>query len=250
MDEESRARIHRLLNTDPIWCAYALADLDPAEDERCTWHINQDAVLLLYRGLAPPILFAHGAKNETYTLFDHIPPALYQFTLQHDLRTMIDIKLRSLKEQRMCRMFLDRRVEFVTPSHDARRLRREDLPAIMVLFGDHPDRPDSFHPKQIEDAPFYGCFERRTLVAIAGVHIMSRRARVAAIGNVFTHPNRRGRGLASIVSGAVVSALLEENIETIVLNVAMDNKPAIQCYQRLGFRLHCTYQEGFGEILP
>ncbi len=250
MDEESRSHIHRLLKTDPIWCGYALADLDPAEDLRSTWHTNQNAVLLLYRGLDPPILFAHGTPDETSPLFEHVPPGQYQFALQRDLRAMIDAKLRPQGEQSMWRMVLDQRVECTTSSHAMRQLQREDLPAIIDLFGEHPDRPDSFHPKQIEDAPFYGYFERGTLVSIAGVHIMSRWAKVAALGNVFTRPSRRGHGLASVVCGAVVCALLEANIETIVLNVATDNEPAIRCYQQLGFRWHCTYQEGFGEILP
>ena len=250
MDEETRNHIHRLLRTDPIWCAYALADLDPLEDERSTWHTNLDAVLLLYRGVDPPILFAHGTPDETSPLFELVPPARYQFALQHDLRATIEKKLRPQSEERMWRMFLDRQVEPAKSNPDARRLQREDLPAILELFGEHPDRPDSFHPMQMKDAPFYGFFERGMLVSIAGVHILSRWAQVAAIGNVFTHPNQRGRGLASIVCDAVVRALLEEKIKVIVLNVGTDNEPAIRCYQRLGFRQHCTYQEGIGEILP
>jgi RimJ/RimL family protein N-acetyltransferase len=250
MDEKTRSHIRRLLHTDPIWSAYALADLDPAEDVRSTWHTNLDAVLLRYRGLNPPVLFAHGTPDATIPLLEQIPPAQYQFSLQRDLRSAIDARLRPSADQCMWRMVLDRQVEPTRSNRAMRQLHREDLPAITDLFGEHPDRPDSFHPEQMEDAPFYGYFERETLVSIAGVHIMSRWAQVAAIGNVFTHPDRRGHGLASIVCGAVVCALLEENIEIIVLNVATDNEPAIRCYQRLGFRSHCTYQEGFGEILP
>jgi len=65
---------------------------------------------------------------------------------------------------------------------------------------------------------------------------------------VFTRPDRRGQGLATRASAAVVKALLEQNIQTIVLNVAMDNEPAVRCYRRLGFRPYCDYYEGVGKL--
>jgi ribosomal protein S18 acetylase RimI-like enzyme len=81
--------------------------------------------------------------------------------------------------------------------------------------------------------PFFGILENDEIISIAGVHIVSRWASVGAIGNVYTRPDRRGRGLATRTTAAVVQTMLEEGIETIVLNVAMDNKPALRCYRNL-----------------
>ena len=99
MDEATRGRIYCRLSRDPIWCAYALADLDPAEDARSEWHINQEAVLLLYHGLKPPILFSHGTPDEASPLFERIPPAQYQFALRHELRATIETKLSAWRKQ-------------------------------------------------------------------------------------------------------------------------------------------------------
>ena len=41
------------------------------------------------------------------------------------------------------------------------------------------------------------------LVAVAGTHLVSDTYGVAAIGNVFTHPDYRGRGYATLATGAV-----------------------------------------------
>jgi len=51
-----------------------------------------------------------------------------------------------------------------------------------------------------------------------------------------------------MASAAVVHELTERGIETIVLNVAMDNTAALHCYRDLGFMPFCGYYEGIGEL--
>jgi hypothetical protein len=45
-------------------------------------------------------------------------------------------------------------------------------------------------------------------VALAETHVGTSAFGVAVVGNVFTHPDTRGRGYASMVTSAVVAALL------------------------------------------
>ena len=71
------------------------------------------------------------------------------------------------------------------------------------------------------------------MVAAAGTHLLSRRERVATIGNVYTRRDCRGRGLGRIVMSAVREALA--GIDTIGLNVRVDNRAAIRVYESLGF---------------
>jgi GNAT superfamily N-acetyltransferase len=248
MDDGFREQIHQRLRSDEIWCAYALADLDPAEDTWSRWHIHDEAVRLCYHGLTPPILFLHGSQQTIPPLMAFLPNGVHQFTLRQAHRALLTARMKPLKEQAMWRMALEEAHLPTARPGKTRRLNASHLPAIKALFGEHPDRPDSFHPRQLEAAPFYGIFEGEALVSMSGVHIMSGWARVAAIGNVFTHPGRRRLGYAAQVCAATLRALLHENIETIVLNVSKDNLPAIRCYQRLGFRAYCDYQEGVGEI--
>jgi len=66
--------------------------------------------------------------------------------------------------------------------------------------------------------------------------------RVAVVGNVFTHPRHRGRGLATITTSAVTQALLE-HCDLAALTVEVSNAPALAVYAKLGYRQQCTLYE-------
>jgi predicted GNAT family acetyltransferase len=128
-------------------------------------------------------------------------------------------------------------------------LTRDDSDRLRDLFGEHPDRPDSFHPSQLDRGVFRAIAEGQELVAVAGTHVVSDWASVAAVGSVYTRPDRRGRGYGRKASAAVAADLLRRGIRTIVLNVAMDNAPALAVYRRLGFMPFCGYYEGVGVLI-
>ncbi|HEY45985.1 MAG TPA: GNAT family N-acetyltransferase [Anaerolineae bacterium] len=245
-DPELRQHIRRILESERIWCAYALADLDPAEAERCTWLTNEESVVLIYKGFDPAVLFAHGEPDTLHHLFNQVPSDHYLYTLKEPSRKMLDPRLEPTFEARMWRMNLDQSRFPSRSTAGVERLGPDDLAAIQHLYGNYPDRPDAFHERQLAMGPFFGIRENGEIISIAGVHIVSPWASVAAIGNVFTRPDRRGQGLATKTSAAVVQAVLEDGIDTIVLNVAMDNEPALRCYENLGFTAFCNYYEGSG----
>jgi len=227
--ELSTEKIRKILETDRMWSAYALADLDPKYNEFCSWMVNQDSVILIYRGLDPPVLFAIGQASHLESLFSQVPSARYTYTLLDFSREIIKSRLEIKIEHHMWRM----------------ALKIEQFPGTqsqgVVKLG-------LFVPMQLEMGPFYGLYEDDELVSIAGVHIQSHWASVAAIGNIFTKPDRRGQGLATRVTAAVIEDVLSQGVETIVLNVGMDNHPALACYRKLGFWPYCDYYEGIGTI--
>jgi GNAT superfamily N-acetyltransferase len=80
------------------------------------------------------------------------------------------------------------------------------------------------------------------LAAVAGVHVISERHGVAAIGNVLTHPRHRRRGLARALV-ATVSRRLLDVVPTVGLNVGTANTGARALYEDLGFVPLVTYDE-------
>jgi predicted GNAT family acetyltransferase len=102
----------------------------------------------------------------------------------------------------------------------------------------------AFSPAQVEMGVFYGVLELGRLVAVAGTHLVSPSYSVAAIGNVFTHPDHRGRGYGTLATRAVAAELQRRGIREIVLNVAQVNATALHIYDKLGFERYCPFLEG------
>jgi predicted GNAT family acetyltransferase len=210
------------------------------------WLMDEQGVVLIYKGFDPPVLFAHGEPDDLHQLFDRVPPGNYVYTLKKPCRIMLDQKLETTFEQQMWRMVIDHSKFPSLSTAGVKRLGPEDVTAIKHLYGSFLDQPDAFRERQVTMGPFFGILENEVIISIAGVHILSLWANVAAIGNVFTRPDRRGHGLATRTTAAVVQELLDRGIDTIVLNVAKDNEPALRCYRNLGFVEHCSYCEGSG----
>ncbi|MHC4559779.1 MAG: GNAT family N-acetyltransferase, partial [Planctomycetota bacterium] len=99
-----------------------------------------------------------------------------------------------------------------------------------------------FEPRMLETNQYYGIRESDELISIAGVHVYSQRYKVAALGNITTHPNYRGRGYGTTVTAKVCKSLLRE-IDHIGLNVKADNTSAVRCYEKLGFEVVDSYGE-------
>jgi ribosomal protein S18 acetylase RimI-like enzyme len=242
----STNQIRSILEKDRKWSAYALADLDPKYKEFCRWLVNQDSLILIYKGLDPPVLFATGQPSQLEILFSQIPEGRYTYTLMGFSHEIIKPCLNIEIEHHMWRMALKVDEFPGSQSQAVVKLGLVNLEAIQDLLSGQPDQPDSFLPAQMEMGPFYGLFEGEDLVSMAGVHIQSHWASVAAIGNVYTRPDRRGRGFATNVTASVIEDVLSQGIETVVLNVGMNNHPALTCYRKLGFWPYCGYYEGTG----
>ncbi|MEZ4636323.1 MAG: GNAT family N-acetyltransferase [Caldilineaceae bacterium] len=249
-------RIHTILSTDPIWSAYALADLQPAFEPYCRW-LTADSedgpgVVLVFSGLDPAILLTAGSVAAVETILQDTPdlPQTAYLSVREEHFPVLDrLYDNSADHRRMLRMVLPSRVHLPNEATSLRRLTPADADRLSALY-DHggPFKPDGFDPYQLAEGVFFGREDvDGSLAAAGGTHIVHRGEGIAAIGNIYTRPDSRGRGHAKAITAAIVSALQADGVHTIVLNVDQRNEKAQALYQKLGFTIHCPFIEGVAE---
>jgi ribosomal protein S18 acetylase RimI-like enzyme len=109
-----------------------------------------------------------------------------------------------------------------------------DEPEILEFYeAAYPD--NWFDPRMLATGYYLGVRVEGRLASVAGIHVYSPQYRVAALGNIATHPEYRGRGFAGHLTSQL-SRRLSRTVDYIGLNVREDNPTARRCYQRLGFR--------------
>ena len=127
--------------------------------------------------------------------------------------------------------------------HKVERLTHRHTGEIIDLYHFYPD--NFFEPAQLGTGHYYGIRVDDQLVSVAGVHILGRSSGVAVLGNIVTHPDFRMRGLSTACTSYLCEQLLREGSQVLALNVQRNNHSAVAVYEKLGFRYHDTYIEGF-----
>ena len=249
-----RAAIRAFLERDRQLTAYALGDLDDTLWPESEYYgaLQGDelqAILLLYRGLEPTVLTGFGTGNGLHALMTGValPEEVYYLWLPEHAAILAEQYPIPAEAHEEWRMVLPRarfdppplnKVVPVPPGHAgelAELYRHAAAPGEEIV---------AFSPAQIARGKFFGVWREGKLVAAAGTHVWSLQESVAAIGNVFTHPDHRGRGYAAQCTAAVAGAAFDAGIETVVLNVRCDNSPALRLYERLGFQRYALFLEG------
>jgi ribosomal protein S18 acetylase RimI-like enzyme len=245
-----RLAIRALLETDRPWSVYPLGDLAPERFGDCTWLAGpgpDPALVLLYRAFAPPVLFTLGKPAAVGGLLDELAaePELY-LHVRPEVLPLVRAGFQVRGDKTMWRLVLDPARYRPAPAPAAVRLGPADLPALRRLFADGEpagEAPGFFAPSMLTSGVYFGVREGAELVAAAGTHLVEPQENVAAVGNVYTRRDRRGRGLATLLTGAVAAEVQARGLRTIALNVEEHN-PALRVYERLGFVRYCTFIEG------
>jgi ribosomal protein S18 acetylase RimI-like enzyme len=243
-------RIRRLLETDRPWSLYALGDLAPELFARCEWFApsqGDSALLLLYRAFETPVLFTLGSPDRVAPLLDEITAVRLYLHVRPEILPLVRARYAVVEAQWMWRMMFDASRFQAVHRPDVARLAMSDVPALERLYADGDARgeaPDFFAPEMIEQGLFYGVREGSELIAAAGTHLLVPAESVAAVGNIYTRRDQRGRGWATHVTSAVTEALLGLGLRTVGLNVQQPNAAAIRVYERLGYVRYCEFVEG------
>jgi len=244
---KDKARIRLYLETERSYAAYAIGDLEDSFFIHCQWHTaqrdnNMEALALLFHGLKPPALFLMGGVDGLRALLQTAVSAPWVYImcrLEHlDVTFEFYTWAKAIPMWRMV-LALD---QFVPQQSKCERLGLVYLGSLQELYA--LGGGDAFTEAQLAQGVFFGIVNSGILVAAAGTHLVSQTYSIAAVGNVFTHPKYRKKGYGTQVTRAVVAELIQLGIHDIVLNVAQENRTAIDLYERLGFRRACAFFEG------
>jgi ribosomal protein S18 acetylase RimI-like enzyme len=237
----------------PAVHAYALGDLDDFFWPHTRWLGWEGArgleqLVLLYDEPDPPVLLALAeppAEQMAALLgaVDHeLPARLYA----HLTPELVDtVAPRFVPESAPA---AHRKLGLVDPTRlegfgdDAVLLGPEDLDEVADFY-ERAYPGTWFEPRMLETRRYVGIRDTSGLLCIAGVHVWSRAWHVAALGNVATLPEERGRGLATAACAQLCRRLLADGIDVVSLNVRADNASAIAAYERLGFAWAADYVE-------
>jgi len=246
------AAAYAVLAADRAWNGYSIADLEPPFRQWTKVALacrngTAEAACLFLRHPAFNAVVPTGDPDGLGAILEAVElPAAADGLVREPHRAAIERHYAVPEPRRMVRMAVDRAAFRPPTPNDApapvRRLGPADLAALTELLAEDPEH--IFHADQLAIGPFYGIDDPEgRLAAAAGIHVVAPGHRIAAVGNVHTRTDCRGRGYARAVTAAVVAGLLA-TCDDVILNVAHANAPARRIYERLGFRTHCEYWEG------
>lgn len=266
-----RARIEAYLREDPALHLYELGDLDPFFWPATRWFGLEagadrlEALALLYQGpevstllaldrRSPsplPELLGRLAQEPAHPGAPPLPDRLHAH-LSPGLADALAPRLRSSAPVPALRLALAEPARLgAVPDLDAPDLIALDLShqaAAMAFYAEaYPG--NWFDRRMLETGCYVGLLEDGSLAAVAGVHVYSPTTRVAALGNVATHPRARRRGYGRRVTARLCRDLCA-TVDVIGLNVYEANTAAIALYTDLGFAPVARYEERWLEVEP
>lgn len=234
---------------------YSVGDLDDFFWDYTTWYGLREegeikAIALVYTGMYMPVLLAltdesSCMKDLISSIMHLLPPKFYAHVSPgvEESLDMYHLKSNGLH----FKMALTKRelLNTVDTSRVA-QLLKEDLQEIETFY--EKSYPDNFFDaRMLETTMYYGIRTPLGLASVAGIHVYSKRYKVAALGNITTHPDFRRKGYATAVTAHLCTALLE-TVDHVGLNVKAANEAAIQCYKNLGFEVVNHYEEYIVEL--
>ena len=248
---ESHFRKNTALNV------YSIGDLDDFFWKHTKWYAigqenNIEHVVLLYSGFNPPTLIALADRESDLMqeLLEKLRPELPERIYAHLSPGLINaFGEKSIVKNfgKHYKMALKNEGKLLKEEdNNIKRLSSEDFDKLKILYD--TSYPDNFFDKRmLETGKYFGYFEKGRLEGIAGIHVYSEKYRVAALGNITTDINYRGKSIASKLSSVLCRDLLN-TVDDIGLNVSMENHAAVSCYKKIGFEIIGEYEEYLLEL--
>ena len=251
-----RREIEMYCRRDIYLHIYSLGDLDDFFWPYTTWYGLKEGdeirtLILLYAGIELPAFLAlsrdTGPLEELIGSIIHLLPTRFYAHLSPGTEEVFRKRYRTEPHGRYIKMALeDTRPLAGIDCTRAVRLREDDLDEI-VRFYDESYPGHWFDPRMLVTGQYFAVREANRMISAAGIHVYSEKYGVATLGNIATHPAARNRGCGTIVTAKLCRSLLEK-VDHVGLNVRTDNRSAIFCYEKLGFRTAASYGEYLFEM--
>lgn len=247
-----RAVLDAFLRADARMHLYELGDLDDFFFPHTQWWGLEErgrlvAVALLYAAGELPVLVALGRDRDpnVRALLEKLRPLLPRRVYAHLAVGCADALGPSF---RLDPRGLHDRMVLVEPtflddvdSREAVRFGPADAHDLEAFYASaYPNH--WFDARMLDTGVYRGVRRDGRIVSVAGVHVLSKQRRVAAIGNVATNAAYRGKGLARISCAALCKDLLTM-ADVIGLNVLSSDPAPIGLYEDLGFARVGSYDE-------
>jgi ribosomal protein S18 acetylase RimI-like enzyme len=251
LEIRDKERIERFLRNNTPMHMYELGDLDDDFFPDTQWFAGmfEDeliALALVYNGLSVPTLIA--LDQETDALRDllmavrkSLPDHFYAH-LSSGLESALKSRYKLETLGPHYKMILsESALVNQCDTSEVIHLDSNDIPDLISLYEE--SYPESwFDPAAFRNGVYTGIRLEDRLISVAATHVYHEKYRLAALGNITTHPDHRNRGYGARVVSGLCKVLLDHT-DHIGLNVKVSNKSAIKLYENLGFRKIGTYHE-------
>jgi len=246
-----KVRIEAFLRKNVYLHIYSIGDLDDFFWHNTVWFAAKDgegirALAMLYT--VPPVPTLHamceeeGPMAELLRSISHLLPGRFHAHLSGGLAEVFGEhgNVESSTEHWKMALSDKSRLADVDCSHVV-HLAGSDLDEMLRLYEEaYPG--NWFNPRMLATGQYFGIRKEDRLVSVSGVHVYSQQYKVASLGNVVTHPDYRGSGLAKSATTRLCQSLTK-TVDHVGLNVKADNTAAMNLYERLGFEKVSPYHE-------
>ncbi len=245
LDRDILALIKRHYLNDPIRFTYLFYDIMyyPEVTEAYLSIVGNDITgfVLIYEGLSCPAVHIIGNIDEP---LDYIPRdrclRIYAETRPEITRQLIsELMARNDVKVHQSLTMVCHRDSFkpfsLGGNYVVRRLLIDDLEElakIKEMQGSKVSRVELIARLLSPHWHYYGVFMNGKLLSIATAYL--KLPEVWVVGDVFTIPEHRNRGLAKAVTSAVTNDAMQSGAMA-MLHVYEENLPAIKAYRRLGY---------------
>lgn len=240
----------RSLEERRIFAAYALGQLEPGLVELTSWWTAKGdhgrGLALFAKGGLGDALFCMGEAEAVDAILRlHQGPRVTYATFQPEHLAAMKRRFILVSETAMSRMAVTAATFRAVPQPEGvtmRRLIDRDTKVLNRLYATEGS-PTYYSTAHVREGVYYGVFMGDRLIAAAGTHVVGPAQGIAVVGNVFTHPDHRGKGYAEAATSIVTQSLLQR-CRDVVLTVDPSNGPAVRAYRKLGYEHWCYIMEG------